>query len=402
MFGSLLFAIALTVPARAEEEVEAPALAVVGDGEAVEKKRSKSSSRGSSKKESSEERSGSRPGRKLDTDKDGGRSITRSSSDSGESREARTTSRDRESDRHESADRSRKSDRPESADRSRSSSGHREASRASSSSRHSSDRHTVRSHTRAGHHEPAYRAASRHRAVAHASHASSRHHAAWSARHGHHRWYTPWRAGYAHHWYHGVFVYGPRVVVVDGGGDGGGGGGGGASSRSQGPKRDVNREGDFSIGVRGASYLSSFGPGEGYGDAGLGLTVRYRPIESLGFEAAWTYHDATWSADTARIQQPLQISAQAFAFPWSRVSPYVLAGVTMTERNLDQPLAHQPDLDTEDALWGPHAGVGIEFALGESVSLDFDARFIGYVNTTPEDPSAPGAFQGNMGLNFYF
>ena len=96
MFGSLLFTLALTVPAHAEEEVEAPALAVVGDGEAVEKKRSKSSSRGSSKKESSEERSGSRPGRKLDTDKDGGRSITRSSSDSGESREARTTSRDRE------------------------------------------------------------------------------------------------------------------------------------------------------------------------------------------------------------------------------------------------------------------------------------------------------------------
>ena len=35
MFGSLLFTLALTVPAHAEEEVEAPALAVVGDGEAV-------------------------------------------------------------------------------------------------------------------------------------------------------------------------------------------------------------------------------------------------------------------------------------------------------------------------------------------------------------------------------
>jgi hypothetical protein len=187
-------------------------------------------------------------------------------------------------------------------------------------------------------------------------------------------------------------------VVKSGGGGSDAGGGG----KARGPRRDVDRNGDFSIGVQGGSYLSGFGPGEGYGDAGLGLNVRYRPIESLGFEAAWTYHDASWSADTSRIQQPLQVSAQVFAFPWTRVSPYVLAGVTVTDRNIHQPLAGASDLETDASLWGPHAGVGIEFALGENVGLDFDARFIGYVNKPASDPSAAGAFQGNMGLNFYF
>lgn len=395
MFASLLLGLTLTTPAQADDQAEVLPGALVGDGDAVAKKRAKS---GSGSSEKGESRSG--PGRKLDTERDGGRSVARSGSDSSGGSEERRSSREGGADRQESADRRESADRHESADRRRSGGERRESASTSASSRHRSGHHEARTHVRAGHHEPAYRAAARHRASAHASHAAAAHHAAWVSRHSYHRWYSPWRAGYAHHWYHGVFVYGPRVVVVDGGG--GGGGGGRSESRAQGPKREVNREGDFSLGVHGASYLSNFGPGEGYGDAGLGLTLRYRPIESLGFEAAWTYHDASWSADTSRIQQPLQVSAQVFAFPWSRVSPYVLAGVTMNDRNLDQPLAREPDLQTEDTLWGPHAGVGIEFALGKSVALDFDARFIGYVNKTPEDPSAAGAFQGNMGLNFYF
>ncbi|GDX81883.1 hypothetical protein LBMAG42_36940 [Deltaproteobacteria bacterium] len=280
------------------------------------------------------------------------------------------------------------------------SAGHASADRHSSTGGHvAADRHTA-----AARHAPATRArAARHRAVSHgyASHAYASHHAAWAAHRAPYHWYGPWRAGHPHYWYHGVFVYGPPVVYVGGGG-GGDDAGGGGGSRAKEPKREVSRAGDWSIGVRGGSYLSGFQDGSGYGDAGLGIAARYRPIEPLGFEVAWTYHDATWSGNTSRIQQPLMVSAELFAFPWSRVSPYVLAGVTMTDRNIAQPSVFGQTFATEQDLWGPHGGLGIEFGLGKSASLNFDARFIGYVNKPVDDLARAGAVQANMGLNFYF
>ena len=247
------------------------------------------------------------------------------------------------------------------------------------------------------------RAAATHHAAAVRHQGYASHHAAWSAHGRPYYWYSPWRAGHPHYWYHGVFVYGPSVVVVGdgGGGEGGGGGNGGGASQARVPRRDVERSGKFSLGVRGASYLSGFDGGGNYGDAGLGLAARYRPVDALGVEVQWTYHDATWSQDTARIQQPLAISAELFAFPWSRVNPYVLAGITLTDRNIDQPLVGGT-FEAEDSLWGPHAGLGLEFGIGKSASLNLDARFIGYVNKGVDDPSRAGAVQANAGLNFYF
>lgn len=310
---------------------------------------------------------------------------------------ARETSSGHEPASHDSAER-RDSGGHESADR-HESAGHASADRHTSSGGHvAADRHTA-----AARHAPATRArAARHRAVSHgyASHAYASHHAAWASHRAPYHWYGPWRAGHPHYWYHGVFVYGPPVVVVGGGG--GGNEGGGDGPRAKEPKREVSRAGDWSIGVRGGSYLSGFQDGSGYGDAGLGIAARYRPIEPLGFEVAWTYHDATWSGNTSRIQQPLMVSAELFAFPWSRVSPYVLAGVTMTDRNIAQPSVFGQTFATEQDLWGPHGGLGIEFGLGKTASLNFDARFIGYVNKPEADLARAGAVQANMGLNFYF
>ncbi len=415
MLGSLLLGLSLSATAQADNTVavELPAEAgLVGDADAVGKKKAdkKKADKGKAKEDSrsgSAERSAEpgpvsgekvtgpqqsarpderasrqRQGREVDTERDDGRSAERSRepNEGGRAERGGDEGRERASSRSESAE--RRSDHGGGAARHR-----------------SGDRHEASSHRNAGRHAPAYRVAARHRSAVHAS--ASRHHAAWSARHRPYAWHRAWAPGRPHYWYHGVFVYGPRaVVVVDG--DGGGNGGDGSRAGSKAPNRSMDRAGDFSIGVHSGSYLSNFGPGEGYGDAGLGLSVRYRPAEALGFEAAWTYHDASWSADTARIQQPLQVSAQVFAFPWTRVSPYVLAGITMTDRNLDQPLAREPALQTEAALWGPHAGIGIEFAVGKNVGLDFDARFIGYMNKPADDPSSAGAVQGKMGLNFYF
>ncbi|MFZ5482573.1 MAG: outer membrane beta-barrel protein, partial [Myxococcota bacterium] len=267
------------------------------------------------------------------------------------------------------------------------------------------------------HHERARETASRHHQAAATSRhraATARHHSSWSARHGHARWNRPagwFRPYHAHrpvHWYHGVFVYGPypwyhhdRVVYVNGNGGGGSRGGGGEASEARAPKRAVDRARTFAIGVRGGSYLGGYETGDAYGDAGLGIAARYRPVEAVGLELAWEYHDETWSQDTERINQPLQASVQLFAAPWSRVNPYVLAGVTINQRNV-QDTVGPFFVDQDQALWGPHGGLGLEVNVGKKVSVNGDVRYVGYLNVPDEDLTRPGAFQANLGLNFYF
>lgn len=231
------------------------------------------------------------------------------------------------------------------------------------------------------------------RAEAHAR--AQAHHQAWNARH-HRPWYkrpavVVWHPGYPRHWYHGVFVYGPGPRYH----------GRAHVPASAAPKREVDRAGDWAIGVRGGSYMSGYKNGASYGDFGMGLALRYRPVEALGLEAQWVYHDQTWDSSTERISQPLSASVQLFAAPWSRFNPYFLTGVTHTGVNFDDQLG-KDSVEAEGGLWGPHLGVGLEFGLGERASINFDLRGIGYLNAPREGLLANGAAQANMGVNFYF
>jgi hypothetical protein len=262
-------------------------------------------------------------------------------------------------------------------------------------------RHTAGEHREAAH----YRRS--HTASRHSTWASYRHHRynRWYAPGG---WFRPWRPGHTY-WYHGVFAYGPypwyrgpaHVVVVNG--DGGGGDGGGRTEAvARGPKRSVDRAGSIAVGVRGGSYLGGYDVGGGaFGDAGLGLALRYRPIEPLGLELSWMHHSQTWSEGSERVYQPIQASVQLFAAPWTKVNPYALAGVTVTPREVDDQLS-STKVTEASVLVGPHGGLGIEFGLGKKASINFDARYTGYLNKPVDDLTIPGAFQANMGLNFYF
>jgi outer membrane protein W len=87
--------------------------------------------------------------------------------------------------------------------------------------------------------------------------------------------------------------------------------------------------------------------------------------------------------------------------PWTKVNPYVLAGVTVTDRDVNDDIGGTRVTEA-GALWGPHAGLGIEFGVGKKASVNFDVRYAGYLNKPVDDATRPGAFQGNMGLNFYF
>lgn len=209
-----------------------------------------------------------------------------------------------------------------------------------------------------------------------------------------HRTYRPW---------HGVFVYGPRPTyhrVYRG-----------APEPVQVetehlPERKVDRKGSVALGVRSGSYLTTYDSGSGYGDFGLGLVGRWRPDEAVGVELVVQHHDETWDADTERSQTLGQASAMLFANPWGRVQPYVLGGLSVNDRNLDDAYpvgGGQFDvLQVNDTLWGPHAGAGVEFAFGKRAALDLEARYVGWMNAGGGDPSSSGALQTNANFVVHF
>ncbi|MDG1479236.1 MAG: outer membrane beta-barrel protein [Myxococcota bacterium] len=173
------------------------------------------------------------------------------------------------------------------------------------------------------------------------------------------------------------------------------------------PTRAVNRDGDIAFGLRGGTYGTEYLGGGGYSDMGVGLTARFRPVESIGLEVAYEHHSQNFEDNTERINNPLQTSVQVYAFPWTRVSPYATLGLTWNNRTITDNYYNgetfrQEVAQADDTLFGPHAGLGLELALGDSAALNFEGRYINYLNVTQDDVSAPGAVQGTAGLNFYF
>ncbi len=183
-------------------------------------------------------------------------------------------------------------------------------------------------------------------------------------------------------WGRGVFVYSPSGRVA--------------------PNRSVDRTGQFSIGLTGGSYVGGYESGTSFGDFGLGLQARYRAAEALGFEVSWEHFR---DGSQGRATSPLSLSAEVFAFPWARVSPYGLVGVTWTGRNYEDTYCDGYDfdtLDTHDVRFGPHGGLGVEFAVGDRASVNLEGRLVGYVNQELDDPTNPVAFQSRLGVNLYF
>jgi len=255
----------------------------------------------------------------------------------------------------------------------------------------------ARAHAQARAHHRHAGAQAGHRAAAHHRAAAVAAQRAWARSYrSHHPWrfrswrgpvFVTWYPGYPHYWYHGVFVYGPPPSAP--------------AEVEAAPKRSVEREDKWAIGVRGGTYASGYTNGARYSDFGMGIAARYRPIEPLGIELQWAYHDQSWDSSTERISQPLSVSAEVFAFPWTRFNPYFLGGVTYTNRNIQDSVGQQ-FVDDAHPYWGPHLGIGLEIGLGKAVSLNGDIRGIGYLNDGGSDLVRQGAVQSNLGLNFYF
>jgi hypothetical protein len=112
-------------------------------------------------------------------------------------------------------------------------------------------------------------------------------------------------------------------------------------------------------------------------------------------EVAYTHHRDSWEQVAQETTSPLSVSGQLFAFPWTRVSPYATAGYTWTTLT---------DGARSGQVKGPHAGLGLELALGESAALGLEGRYTHYgdFDQLPRNTTSAGALQGTLGLNFYF
>jgi opacity protein-like surface antigen len=199
------------------------------------------------------------------------------------------------------------------------------------------------------------------------------------------------------YWGSGVFLYNPpsrphRVTVVEQGA-----GTQTIEKNADKPLRAVDRAGTFAIGLRGGSYMGRGADGERHADNGLGVAARFRPVEALGVEVAWSRHQDSWETDAVRTTDPLSVSGQIFAMPWTRVSPYLSAGYTWTHRSAGL----QGESQT---LKGPHAGLGLELAIGDSAALGVEGRYTHYgqLQNISTNYQRAGALQGTLGMNFYF
>ncbi len=193
-------------------------------------------------------------------------------------------------------------------------------------------------------------------------------------------------------WTLGWFVH-PHYVVA---------GGGSSTGSVASINRKVDRYDTFSAGAKLGSTLGAY---EGvadstYSDTGVGVYGRYRLAEPVGLELAYTYSSTTDQDAPLRYSHTLQPSVQFFLFPWTRVSPYGTLGLTFdTTYDEDRGTGGQGQ-SVKDSAWGAHAGLGIEFAIGDNVALDFEARAIQFVEGHPD--TLDNQIQTSAGLSWYF
>jgi hypothetical protein len=170
----------------------------------------------------------------------------------------------------------------------------------------------------------------------------------------------------------------------------------GVTQRAKMPSRAVDRGGSFAFGLKGGTLVEQeVQANQITGDMGYGIVARYRPIEALGIEGSWMRHEDASSG--ALVRDPLSVSAQLFAFPWTRLSPYISGGVTF-----DGP-ASRASAPAEGRRMTPHAGLGLELAIGRSLAIDIEGRYLSQMQALSDDPlSEGGAVQATAGLLVHF
>jgi opacity protein-like surface antigen len=156
------------------------------------------------------------------------------------------------------------------------------------------------------------------------------------------------------------------------------------------PKREHDRRKSLSVGLRGGT-LGSQVEDFSQDDISWGGAVGYRLFDPIGLEVSYIKTGEEW---TTGLKAPAQVSGNLYLFPWTGVSPYITGGLSVAEQ---AGAKNQTDFDLSDGYaYGPHGGVGIEWGIGNHISLNAEGRYTKFKNVDATHT------QLSAGLNFYF
>ncbi len=156
------------------------------------------------------------------------------------------------------------------------------------------------------------------------------------------------------------------------------------------PKRKCDRRKSLSVGLRGGT-LGSQVEDFSQDDISWGGAVGYRLFDPIGLEVSYIKTGDEW---TTGLKAPAQVSGNLYLFPWTGVSPYITGGISIAEQ---AGAKNQTDFELPDGYaYGPHGGVGIEWGIGNHISLNAEGRYTKFKNVDATHT------QLSAGLNFYF
>jgi opacity protein-like surface antigen len=171
-------------------------------------------------------------------------------------------------------------------------------------------------------------------------------------------------------------------------------------------RRNVNRNGQISLGVQGLNYWSGYTDGKDYIDPGLGISLGIRKFEFLGAEiSAAQFSDSVMMQHPERLNQPFQAVGQIYLFPWTKVSPFVSAGVAANALKVQdtyQWKGNQKQAKQNSLLLGTVLGAGVEFNVAKHFGLKAEGRYFDYRNLEKQQPANNNAVLISMGMSLYF
>ena len=179
------------------------------------------------------------------------------------------------------------------------------------------------------------------------------------------------------------------------------------------PRRGALHVGESSFGISGMTHRSQYANGEGYSDPGLRFTLKHRNTKHVGVElsggmAGTNFYSLEGRSDR-RVSIPVQLSASYHLFPKSSIQPYGLVGLTLEARDFQQVAYdggafYYSEERFQDMRMGSHVGLGLEWMLGEDLSLNADARWVNFSLASDQslEQTSPYGLTTNIGLNFFF
>ena len=197
--------------------------------------------------------------------------------------------------------------------------------------------------------------------------------------------YPTWHPNY---WGAGVFYYTPpsqNVFIEEHNyyGD--------SVQKYRAPKREYDRRKSLSVGLRGGLLGEQVNSDVATDDISWGAAVGYRVFDPIGLEVSYINRDSEGSTS---IASPLEASGHLYLFPWTGVSPYLLAGVAVAEH--EGAKNHTQYNLPDDYAYGLQGGVGVEMGIGQHISFNAEGTYTQFKNVEGKST------QFVAGLNYYF